>query len=45
MLMVNEQGITVKVPSPTMEELDVKVLECKQERKSAILRIRREERP
>ena len=42
MLKINERGVLVKTPTPSLVEMDIRIDDCQRRRKQAILKVRRE---
>ena len=42
MLKINERGVLIKTPTPSLIEMDIRIDDCRRRRKAAILKVRRE---
>ena len=42
MLKINERGVLVKTPTPSLIEMDIRIDDCRRRRKAAILKARKE---
>ena len=42
MLKINEHGVLIRTPTPSLIEMDIRIDDCRRRRKAAILKVRRE---
>ena len=42
MLKINERGVTTRIKTPSLTELDIRIDDCRRRRKAAILKVRKE---